>query len=790
MMEIISDNEKRENLISQFNEFLEYVSGEFGSEIDCHQLVSSIEYVELFEHMYSQVCDCCSSEIDDKISELVSTIEENDSISFDEFESAIIEICNMIENMSYRHSMNIDNGIYVEKQFVFPGGSIECGSRRSSGGVPPDSEKDDEPEDEDEDSKDAEAITKYVKAATAGNEISWFETDMIDKISVNFALNSLNMNPHLKNKVDADDVIKSRTVFATFDYDKCVSKLEDMFGSFSFENEKEIKEHCLVLFVTIEAFGGWVYNSLSLLSIAEDDFVNQQTISGYFIHASEDDDDEILKMIDANIETFGAMSDVDEEDIKSLDMDIASSETKKAFMTFYRVLLTKCPEEFAAELISDLDSLIEGFTNRIAYRQLKKMTIQARNLLISLGIDPDEATKDTPVSELDLTDHTKKCLEIAGIENVSELTAMGIDELSSIKTFGRRECIEILRVLDSLGHRIDGCDEDDYEDIEDFISEKYPDFDVNEYTYMSEIQFSEKTMEELRKLEILSIKDLLKYYAEDLEQQCDFDSWCLEEIETCLEDNEFALRHKHSIYTIDWLGSTKALLEGHGIEYVEDLIALRMSDVMADYGPHAFVDIVHKLDRMGYRLVDCPKELYPEVHELDDLFRCKKCGTRLLDRASISLGYCEECKSTVVNTKEGRCAGSKTISLDIGEPEYMSFSNGQDGFVIYLNLNVICNRPMKLKLHESMLFSNGRQWARDFNYTGYGFEEETVEPGKPRKIGWIWINEKWPIKELMKDDNYMTVIFKDEEKRLYCLKYIYSTGVWKFDDYYEIVDND
>lgn len=40
MMEIISDNERRENLISQFNEFLEYVSWEFGSEIDCHQSVT------------------------------------------------------------------------------------------------------------------------------------------------------------------------------------------------------------------------------------------------------------------------------------------------------------------------------------------------------------------------------------------------------------------------------------------------------------------------------------------------------------------------------------------------------------------------------------------------------------------------------------------------------------------------------------------------------------------------------------------------------------------------------
>ena len=784
-MEIISDNEKRENLISQFNEFLEYVSGEFDSEIDCHQLVSSIEYVELFEHMYSQVCDYCSSEINDKISELVSTFEDNDFVSFDEIESAIIEICNMIENMSYRHSMNIDNGVYVEKQFVFPGGSIECGTRRPAAATTSNDEEDDE-----EDSRDAEAILKYVKAATESNEISWFETDMIDKISANFALNSLNMNPQIKNKVDDDDVIRTRTIFAPFDYDNCVSKLENMFGTFSFDNGDEIKEHKVILFVTIRAYGGRTYNSLSLLSVPEDEYKSQQTISGYFLHASEDRNDDILELIDGNIDAFEDMSDIDEEDVESLDMDIAACEAKKSFMIFYRVLLTKCPEEFASELISDLDSLIEGFSTRIAYRQLKKMSIQARNLLISLGIDPDEATKDTPVAELDLTDHTRKCLEIAGIENVSELTSMDIDGLASIKTFGRRECIEILRVLDGLGHRIDGCDEDDYEDIDDFVSEKYPDFTVNEYTYMSEIQFSEKTMEELRKLEIVSIGDLLKYYAEDLEKQCDFESWCLEEIETYLEENDYELKHKHSIYTIDWLSSTKALFERRGIEYVEDLIALRMSDIMADYGPHAFVDIVGKLDRMGYRLADCPKELYPEVHELHDLFRCKKCGKRLLDRASISIGYCDECKSVVLNTKAGRCAGSKTISLDIGEPEYMSFSNGQDGFVIYLDLNVICNKPMKLELHESLLYTNGRQWARDFNYTGYGFEEETVEPGKPRKIGWIWINEKWPIRELMKDDNYMTVTFKDSDKRLYCLKYVYGSGSWRFDDYYEIVDDD
>lgn len=70
-------------------------------------------------------------------------------------------------------------------------------------------------------------------------------------------------------------------------------------------------------------------------------------------------------------------------------------------------------------------------------------------------------------------------------------------------------------------------------------------------------------------------------------------------------------------------------------------------------------------------------------------------------------------------------------------------------------------KPMTLELHESLLYTNGRQWARDFNYTGYGFEKETVEPGKPRKIGWIWINEKWPNKKLIEEENYMTVTFND-----------------------------
>ena len=268
--------------------------------------------------MYSQVCDYCSAETNDKIADLVSTIEDSDSITFDEVESAIIEICNMIENISYRHSMNIDNDIYVEKQFVLPGGSIKYGRRNSTDAVTPNVDEDDE---EEKDSRDADALIEYVKSVTENNEISWFETDMIDKISTNFALNSLNMNPQIKNKVDDDDVIRTRTIFASFDYDNCVSKLENMFGSFSFDNGEEIKEYRIIIFVTIRAYGGRTYNSLSLLSVLEDEYTSQQTVSGYFLHASEDEKDEILEMINENIDAFGDLSDVDEDNIESLDMD-------------------------------------------------------------------------------------------------------------------------------------------------------------------------------------------------------------------------------------------------------------------------------------------------------------------------------------------------------------------------------------------------------------------------------------------------------------------------------------
>ena len=108
----------------------------------------------------------------------------------------------------------------------------------------------------------------------------------------------------------------------------------------------EIKEHKVILFVTIRAYGGRTYNSLSLLSVPEDEYKSQQTISGYFLHASEDRDDDILELIDGNIDAFEDMSDIDEEDVESLDMDIAACEAKKSFMIFYRVLLTKCPAKY------------------------------------------------------------------------------------------------------------------------------------------------------------------------------------------------------------------------------------------------------------------------------------------------------------------------------------------------------------------------------------------------------------------------------------------------------------
>lgn len=136
--------------------------------------------------------------------------------------------------------------------------------------------------------------------------------------------------------------------------------------------------------------------------------------------------------------------------------------------------------------------------------------------------------------------------------------------------------------------------------------------------------------------------------------------------------------------------------------------------------------------------------------------------------------------------KVERMAKAVNITLDVRPPEYSNFTKGGNGFTIYVNVNNNTESPMKLKLQDCFVFSNGRQRASEYNYTGYTFDEEYVLPNIIKTLGKIWITESWTTPKLTKGDVF-TISFKDMSNKIYFFKYTFNEhDEWDFDDYYEL----
>lgn len=62
----------------------------------------------------------------------------------------------------------------------------------------------------------------------------------------------------------------------------------------------------------------------------------------------------------------------------------------------------------------------------------------------------------TKIEELDLTVRSFNCLKKAGIEDVGQLSEMGLTELLKIKNLGRKSLDEILDKMRELGFDLQG----------------------------------------------------------------------------------------------------------------------------------------------------------------------------------------------------------------------------------------------------------------------------------------------------------------------------------------------
>ena len=67
----------------------------------------------------------------------------------------------------------------------------------------------------------------------------------------------------------------------------------------------------------------------------------------------------------------------------------------------------------------------------------------------------DEKSHDMKIEELDLTVRSFNCLKKAGIEDVSQLASLSLNELLKIKNLGKKSLDEILEKMKDLGYDLE-----------------------------------------------------------------------------------------------------------------------------------------------------------------------------------------------------------------------------------------------------------------------------------------------------------------------------------------------
>ena len=73
-------------------------------------------------------------------------------------------------------------------------------------------------------------------------------------------------------------------------------------------------------------------------------------------------------------------------------------------------------------------------------------------MLFSILVSKDDNILNTKIEELDLTVRSFNCLKKAGIEEVSQLAKLSLNELLKIKNLGRKSLDEILEKMKEVGY--------------------------------------------------------------------------------------------------------------------------------------------------------------------------------------------------------------------------------------------------------------------------------------------------------------------------------------------------
>lgn len=394
---------------------------------------------------------------------------------------------------------------------------------------------------------------------------------------------------------------------------------------------------------------------------------------------------------------------------------------------------------------------------------------------------------DTPLDDLCFTVRTYNCLHRAGIRTLRDITERTEEDMIRVRNLGRRSLEEVIFYLQCHGLclKSDSAGPETIDDL-DLSVRAYNTLKRRKLIRISDIL--ERTVKDISLTALLGKKSLFEILKKLDEyglrlKDCPKDQYSSIDDYIATEGEKFSSTREISDF--DFMPRVNHLLKRAGINDFDKLLNSTPFELLKipNFGWASVAQVMKRLDDKGYRLNGCRHNEFSTIEEfIVKNFSCRDCGCSLsVERDNVILRKCSVC-----DKRAQRIERAELITLDVRPPEYSNFTKGGNGFAIYVNINNNTDEPLKLKLQECSVFSNGRQRASEYTYTGYSFDEEYVFPNIIKTLGKIWITESWTTPNLVKGDVF-TISFKDASNKIYFFKYVFNDiGQWEFNDYYEL----
>ena len=209
----------------------------------------------------------------------------------------------------------------------------------------------------------------------------------------------------------------------------------------------------------------------------------------------------------------------------------------------------------------------------------------------------------------------------------------------------------------------------------------------------------------------------------------------------------------------DFLPSTIKGLNANNIFTTDELIKFSRVDLiqMSQIGQATIDDIVSVLE--GHCI----------LIKNDTYHICKICNHKFINSVNLDDEICSECINRIK-----RLNRNKKLSIRLNL-KLSSFTDGQNGFIIYVDMKNESRTIQSMTFCESYIISKGRQHSYNSFLTGYMWsEKESILPNSIKTIGLIWYDSYLDYTSLNKDDELVLAFYSEYDKKMVYYKFTYT----------------